>query len=114
MALEVEGTLYRIDAAQTLSENFTKREFVIKIPNGNYEPKYAPFQLVNDKCDIIEPYQVGQTVVVSFNLGGKPFIKEGKELFFPNCTAWKIQPKGSATSQSTASAKPEDEEDLPF
>jgi hypothetical protein len=118
MGLEQEGIIYRIDDAQTIGDNFTKREFVVEVENTQYGKRYASFQLTGNKCDLIDPYAVGETVTVKFNIGVKPFVKDGVEKFYNNLNAWGItrigEKKTGASKVEAAVAQADEEEDLPF
>jgi single-strand DNA-binding protein len=47
---------------------FTKREFVVS--TEEMYPQDVKFELLKDKCSILDQYQVGDTVRVSFNIRG--------------------------------------------
>ena len=84
------------------------------------------FQLVQDKCSLLDQYQEGQKIKVSFDLKGREW--QGK--FFTNLGAWRID--GVDASKPIADSKepqgfdsfepienpfnsgPEDFQDLPF
>jgi single-strand DNA-binding protein len=117
------GHLHEIFDEQQISERFTKREFVLEIP-GQY-PEQIKFQLVQDKTALVDPYQIGDEVEVSFNLRGKGFSKNGQMAYFTNLEAWRLTPVGAATSAQpaarasqptrAAAAQPiPDDHDLPF
>ena len=74
-SLEAQGVIHTIGATTEYGQNgFTKREFVIKLI-GEHEsseyPNYVAFELIKDKCSIMDSYHVGVTVKVSFNLHGE-------------------------------------------
>ncbi|MFT5833013.1 MAG: single-strand DNA-binding protein [Cognaticolwellia sp.] len=104
MAFEVTGKLHEKFAEQQISDRFKKREFVLEIEDGAY-PQHIKFQLTQDRCGLIEPYQVGQDVKVSFNLKGRPYQnRENKTVYFTNIEAWRIEGAGGATNQNTPAA----------
>lgn len=92
---KIKGKLYLKGEIQQLKENFYKREFVLYtetvFPSGTRE-EFIPFQLLGNNCDRIEPFQPGQEIVVSYNLGGYRNEKDGITRFFPQLVAWKIEP----------------------
>ena len=63
---ELTGTIIEIFPAQTFNKGFRKREFVIEV--GDKYPQKILFQLVQEKCDMLESYGVGSTVTVSFDV----------------------------------------------
>ncbi len=128
MAFETEGTLHKVFDTESKTDSFQAREFVIK-HDGNY-PQFIKFQLTQDRCDLINKFNVGENIKVSFDLRGR----EWNEKYFTNLNAWKIEnastpseePSGAveqggfdpigdlATSETSQSIKAEDFDDLPF
>jgi hypothetical protein len=100
MNFEISGKLVEIFKEQKVSERFTKREFILEVPDNNFV-QLLKFQLVQDKTDLINPYKVGETVTVSFNLKGSKW----KDSYFVNLDAWRISRKG-ATGKQTDSYEP--------
>ena len=93
MSLEIKGVLAEKYDTQQVSEKFKKREFVVEIKeeiNGNFYTNYAKFQLTQNKCDVLNNYQVGQNVTVSFNIKGNRFERDGKVNYITNLDCWKI------------------------
>lgn len=95
MSLEVTGKLIvKYDTAQ-VSDKFKKREFVLELAeeiNGNIYTNYAKMQLVQNKCEIIDRYNTGDIVKVSFNIKGTRYEKDGKVNYFSNLDAWRVEP----------------------
>jgi spore germination protein YaaH len=101
MAFEVTGKLHEKLAAQQISDRFKKREFVLEIEDGAYS-QHIKFQLTQDRCDLIEPHQIGQDVKVSFNLRGRPYQnKQGETVYFTNLEAWRIEGGSVGAKQNT-------------
>ena len=75
-----------IDNEQVFSSKFKKRDFVIKTKDGNYD-QFLKFQLVNDRCDLIDKYKAGQEITVHFNLSGRGYDKGGDTVYFTNLVA---------------------------
>lgn len=96
MSLEVTGKiLVKYDTVQ-VSEKFKKREFVIEIAeeiNGNIYTNYGKFQLVQNKCDIIDRFNTGDTVKVSFNVKGNSYVDKqtGEAKYISNLDAWRVE-----------------------
>jgi len=86
MDLQLSGTITNIFQAEAKTESFTVREFHL-LTDGQYG-QYIRFQLTNDRCDIIDPFFVNQSVTVLFNINGKKPGEDQK--LFNNLTAWKI------------------------
>jgi len=83
---EFKGKIISIGNEEIVSPKFKKREFVIEETEGKY-PRTVCFQLTNDRVDLIDPYQINQVILVSYNLESKEY----KGRWFTNATAWKIE-----------------------
>jgi single-strand DNA-binding protein len=97
MAFEVEGKLHRIFPTESKSASFQTREFVLEIPDGNY-PQVIKFQAVQDRCGILDSFQEGDTVRVSFDLRGREW--NGK--YLTNLNAWRIDRGGEGGGSNNA------------
>ena len=89
MAFEVEGKLHKLYPTEQKSASFTAREFVLEIPDGNY-PQLVKFQAVQDRCALLDSYQEGDRIKVSFDLRGREW--NGK--YLTNLNAWRIDRAG--------------------
>ena len=101
MAFELTGKLIEKFDTQEISEKFKKREFVIEFqdnPNLSFSESIK-FQLTQDRCNLMDSYQVGQDLKVSFNLRGRRWEKDGKVSYFTNLEAWRIELASAAPAQ---------------
>lgn len=90
MSYEITGKLHKKYDSEQKTESFTAREFVIET-SGDY-PQFVKFQLVQDRCDALDPFQEGQQIKVHFDLRGREW--NGK--YFTNLNAWRLDtPDGS-------------------
>lgn len=137
MSFSISGSIHKIFDEQRVSDRFRKRDFVLYYDDNGY-PQHVRFQVVQDRCQLLDTIKTGQNVTVHFDLTGKEYIKPGEEpRYYTDLRAWKIDlsddgkpsgssntgggnygasPKFSAPSSSTAlpDAPPIDDEDLPF
>jgi len=101
MSFEITGTLIEKYDTQEVTSKFKKREFVLEkkeTSNGFEFIDYIKFQLTQDKCSIIEPFNIGDTIKVNFNLRGRKWEKNGNINYFTNLEAWKLEKLSSADS----------------
>ncbi|MDO7873672.1 DUF3127 domain-containing protein [Hymenobacter sp. ASUV-10] len=98
MAYDMTGPLIEIFEEQQVSEKFRKREFVVEL-QGQY-PEHIKFQLVQDKCALLDNYQIGDEVKVTFALRGRGFNKNGQMIYFTNLEAWRVEPAGNTPNRS--------------
>jgi len=126
MAFEITGRVIDISPVNQVSDKFRKREFVIEkkeAGGGAVFVNYIKFQLIQDKCDLINESFLNEEVKIWFNLKGNKWERDGRINYFTNLDAWKIE-KASAQSgeRNTPShppledIPPENDElsDLPF
>ncbi len=99
MAFEVEGKLHKLFPTEQKSASFMAREFVLEIPDGNY-PQLVKFQAVQDRCAILDSFQEGDRIKVSFDLRGREW--NGK--YLTNLNAWRIDKAGDEGSGPVRSA----------
>lgn len=122
MGYKAEGKIEKIFDSETKGASFQVRQFVIEVTEGQY-PQMVAFQLVQDKCTLIDDYAEGDTVEVEFDLRGREW--NGK--YFTNLQAWRISKAGESGdesgqtgSQSVVEKRPEPkatsdfDDDIPF
>lgn len=112
---EMEGTVKLIEATQTFSSGFSKREFVIT--TDDKYPQDVKFECTKEKIEQVDRLKQGDRVKVSFNIRGNEY----KGRYYVNLQAWKIESgKGevdSSLNQVTAdsdNSNLDDFEDSPF
>tara|TARA_R100001530_G_scaffold122368_3_gene89981 strand:- start:23 stop:325 length:303 start_codon:yes stop_codon:yes gene_type:complete len=89
-AFQVSGKIIEIFDENVISDKFKKREFILEhAPNPEY-PELLKIEVVQNKCDLLEKYKVGQSVSVDINLKGRRWEK-GKDSGYSNSIqAWRI------------------------
>lgn len=80
------------------TETFSVREFVIEVAGDRFSD-FVKFQLSNDKCLLIDSFQLGEMVEVSFNVRGRKWEKDGKVSYFNSLDAWRLK-KADGTGAS--------------
>lgn len=116
---ELEGTLKHILDVQTFASGFSKREFVVEVPDGKY-PQMIKFECVKDKTSLTDGFSVGDAVKVAFDIRGSEY----KERFYVNLNAWKLAKadgSGADGGERTSSSfdaqfdnEPDASDDIPF
>ncbi len=94
MAFEITGKIIDILPVNQVSDKFRKREFVIEKKEsggGAVFIDYIKFQLIQDKCDLINESFLNEEVKIWFNLKGNKWEREGRINYFTNLDAWKIE-----------------------
>ena len=127
---EASGKIKLINDVQTFPSGFSKREFVVTTGDSKY-PQDLKFEVVKDKCSILDSYKEGQEVSVNFDIRGNEY--NGK--YYVNLSCWKLSGKegggsggeysqeesqaggGSTPEPSAADLRKEDDfddDDIPF
>jgi hypothetical protein len=126
MAFEITGKVIEIYPPVQVSDKFRKREFVIEKKEsggGAVFIDYLKFQLVQDKCDLINESFLQEEIKIWFNLKGNKWERDGKINYFTNLDVWKIEKTSSISHEQVNPPQnkledipPENEElsDLPF
>lgn len=115
MPFEITGKVVDVMPVIQVSDKFRKREFVIEkkeTGGGAVFIDYIKFQLVQDKCEMINESFLHDEVKVLFNIKGNRWEKEGKVNYFTNLDAWKIE-RTSSQSQDQQFQKPAQHEEIP-
>ncbi len=101
MAFEVSGELNKKFDTTQITDSFKKREFVLEIEDGNYS-QFIKFQLIQDKCSLLDPFNEGDKLKVHFNLRGRPYNnRQGGVTYFTNLQAWRIESEQPPAPQNT-------------
>ncbi|MBI5324174.1 MAG: DUF3127 domain-containing protein [Ignavibacteriae bacterium] len=94
MNYELSGKLVEKFDIQKIGENFQKREFILEIVdsrNGTDYTDYIKFQLVKDKCSVLDNFGINEDIKVNFNIRGRKYEKEGRLNYFTSLEAWKLE-----------------------
>ncbi len=128
---KLTGNIKMISPTVQVSDRFSKREFVVSDTNGMY-PQDILFQATQDKCAILDTFQNGEQVEVSFNLRGREWTSpQGEVKYFNSLEAWRIEKVGNVSMQGIPAEGPSamninpmesntpfggsaDDDDLPF
>jgi hypothetical protein len=115
--MEVSGKIKVIGATQQVSASFQKRQLVIT--TEEQYPQFIEINFIQDKCDILNGYKVGDTVTVGINLRGREWVNpQGETKYFNDIQGWKISKTENATVNApvfeTVTDLNEVENDLPF
>ena len=129
MSFEITGRLILKSDIQQKTESFKTREFVIEKQDeiaGRIISNYVKFQCTQERVALPDKFNIGDEIKVYFNIRGTKWQKDGKESYFTNLDAWRMEVMQMAAQQASApsqempppSAQPAFEEpvsdDLPF
>ncbi|MEM7055748.1 MAG: DUF3127 domain-containing protein [Bacteroidota bacterium] len=122
--MKITGKILEVKDTHQVSDTFKKRMFTLEYADNPQYPEYITFELIQDRCELIDGFQVGQEIEVSFNLKGRKWVNpEGETKYFNSLQAWRIETLAkeqsqapeqvSATQQATTDAAIVEDE-LPF
>ena len=111
--MEVVGKIKSIgQTSEVGSSNFKKRDIVVT--TQEQYPQHILIQFVQDKCDILDKYKVGQSVTVGVNLRGREWVnKKGETVYFNTIQGWKINAE-EVVEEAQEVEILETDPDLPF
>lgn len=119
--MEIIGKIKVLNDAQNIGNNgFRKREVVIS--TEEQYPQHILVEFIQDKCDLLNGYAVGQDVKISINLRGREWVNpEGIAKYFNAIQGWRIELLNEEltttvnnSKEESASFIDEDDNDLPF
>ena len=122
--MEITGKIKKIDETKTFgASGFRKREMVVTT-NEQY-PQMIMVEFVQDKCDLLNSYAVGQDVKISINLRGREWINpQGEAVYFNSIVGWRIEADSVGagaepippvdTFETTTNVDDSEPDDLPF
>jgi hypothetical protein len=124
--MEVTGKIKMIDTTKEVgTSGFKKRDVVVT--TDEQFPQDILVQFVQDKCDVLNGFKVGESVTIGINLRGREWTNpQGELVYFNTIQGWNIKkdtdginakaiPNASEFELAgSASATPEDDSSSPF
>ena len=114
--MELQGKIKLVKETQTFGNNgFRKREMVIT--TEEQYPQDIQIEFVQDKCDLLNSYAVGQNVKIGINIRGREWTNpQGEVKYFNSITGWRIDvvQGEQMPDMPPADLNEEEQDDLPF
>lgn len=118
--MEITGTIKVLNETQSIGDKgFRKREVVIT--TQEQYPQHILIEFTQDKCELLDGYDVGQEVKISLNLRGREWVNpEGVAKYFNAIQGWRIELIGNQEPSVENLPEPlsliddEGDTDLPF
>lgn len=100
--MDITGKIIQIDATQQISDRFRKRTVAIEYATNPQYPETPQLEFVQDRCDLLDGFQVGQEVTIHFDVKGRKWTdRDGKVRFFTTLQAWRIQSNEQSNTMPT-------------
>ncbi len=124
MSFEIEGKLHKKFDTSQVTDTFKKREFVLEL--GGPYTQYVSFQLIQDKCGMLDEHEAGKDIKVFFDLRGREWTSpKGEVKYFNTLNCWKLEAVAPVQTDASGSDFPAagdeppafdnaDNDDLPF
>lgn len=98
MKTTITGTIKSIGETNQITQKFRKRELVIET-TGDYPQKFG-CELTQDRCELGDGLQSGETIIAECNVKGREWIsKDGTPKYFISLDVWKITKESGETSR---------------
>jgi len=124
--VEVSGKIKVLGDIKTFGDNgFRKREVVIT--TQEQYPQHLLIEFVQDRCELLDSFNIGENVKISINLRGREWENpQGDVKYFNSIHGWRIEKEDSSGNDTIPSpdeapgfeVKSDDdkevEDDLPF
>jgi len=99
--MEVTGRIKVINPTQDVSASFKKRELVVT--TEEQYPQHIMIEFTQDKCDLLDNYEVGWNVKVHINLRGREWVNpQGETKYFNSIQGWKLENMNQQSNQSSS------------
>lgn len=124
--MEVTGKIKMVDTTKEVGTSGFKKRDVVVTTDEQY-PQHILVQFVQDKCDLLNSFNVGDAVKIDINLRGREWVNpQGETVYFNTIQGWRI---AKLQAENPASAPPmpaaeafepatsfteEEHDDLPF
>lgn len=103
--MEVTGRIKMIDQTKEVGSSGFKKRDVVVTTDEQYA-QHILVQFVQDKCDLLNGYNVGEPVKIDINLRGRSWTNpQGEEVYFNTIQGWRIA-KQDTSKQSPQPQNP--------
>lgn len=125
--MEIQGRIKMLGETKTFGNNgFRKREVVVT--TEEQYPQHILVEFIQDKTDLLNNFNVGQSVKISINIRGREWTNpQGEVKYFNSIQGWRIESLQSDENSPEIPPVPpvqafepvdnlneEDHDDLPF
>ena len=107
--MEVSGKIKVLGETMTVGSAGTFKKRTLVVSTNEQYVQHIPIDFIQDKCDVLNNYKVGDDVKVSINIRGNEY----NDKYYVSLNGWKIE----KIAQETVTApvvETEQESDMPF
>jgi hypothetical protein len=108
MEFILKGTVHKVYDTQTITENFSKREFVLAIDNDKTKKTdYVKLEMSGARAEQLDKFNVGDIAEAHFNVRGTEYkSKSGEMAYFTSLNCWMIRMVSEAKTYTPKPATP--------
>ena len=112
--MEVQGKIKELGKTQTFGTNGFRKRQVVVTTDEQY-PQSIMVEFVQDKCDLLNEFQIGQEVKININLRGREWVNpQGETKYFNSIQGWRIEKLEAVPTPMPLQTAGDAESDLPF
>jgi hypothetical protein len=101
--MNLRGKIKEIFDTQHINDRFSKREFVIEYADNPQYPQLIKFEIVKDRCEMLDDFKAGEDVDVHFSIRGRAWTNsQGATQYFNTLQAWRLERAGAEGSGAPA------------
>jgi hypothetical protein len=99
--MEIQGKIKMIDTTKEVGTSGFKKRDIVVTTDEQY-PQDILIQFVQDKCEILDKFKVGENVTISINIRGRMWTDPtGKEVYFNTLQGWLIKHDATTPAPTT-------------
>ena len=103
--MNLRGKIKEIFDTQHINDRFSKREFVIEYADNPQYPQLIKFEIVKDRCEMLDDFKAGEDVDVHFSIRGRAWTNsQGATQYFNTLQAWRLERAGADSAPAGAPA----------
>ncbi len=99
--MELIGKLHLKYDEQKVNEKFKKRDFILLTDYSTPYPNHISIQLTQDKCSMLDSFNIGDEMKVQINITGKEWSSPNGIKYFNTITGWRIEKIGNSQSNNS-------------
>lgn len=107
--MEVTGKIKALGETQVVGSSGTFKKRTLVVSTDEQYIQHIPIDFVQDKCDILDKYKIGDSVKVSINIRGNEY----NDKYYCSLNGWRIEKVENTTTEEIVSNEDESK-DLPF
>jgi len=92
--MQIKGILDAIYDPVQVTPTFKRRNFSVSYWDNPEQVEYLSFELLQERCKLLDPFKPGDTVIIQFHLKGRKWLdSNGGERYFNTLQAWNVTPE---------------------